>query len=124
MHWLLSRTVPKNSNGKAEKRKRRRKDPDQQGLTMYFNNINGYVSKKDSLADIINVHQPDVIGLCETKMGKKEEVAIDGYDAKTNNLKKGQEGLAVAIRKGTYRSMEVISDDEKTSFLFRLYIRT
>ena len=83
---------------------------------MYFNNINGYVSKKDSLADIIKVHQPDVIGLCETKMGKKEEVAIDGYDAKTNNLKKGQEGLAVAVRKGTYRSMEVISDDEKNMF--------
>ena len=98
------------------KRHQRRKDTEPQGLTLYFNNINGYVSKKDSLAEIIKVYQPDIVGLCETKTGKNENVTIDGYDAVTHNFKKGQEGLAVAVRKGTYKSLEVISKDAKNIF--------
>ena len=44
-------------------------------------------------------------------MGKKEELEIEGYQTIARNLKRGQEGLAIAARKGTYQDMEVVSKE-------------
>ena len=82
---------------------------------MYYNNINGYTSKKDSLEEIVKTVQPDLIALCETKLGEKEEVDIEGYETLAHNVKKGQEGLAVAARIGTYTDMESVSSEESNS---------
>ena len=61
--------------------------------------------------NIIKVNQPDVVCLCETKLGEKEEWDIEGYEAIPNNYKKGQEGLLVAARCGTFVSLEKVSAD-------------
>ena len=88
-----------------------------------MNNINGYTSKKESLSEIIKVYQPDIIGLCETKLGKKEELTVDGYEGISSNYKKGQEGLYLAVKKGTYWSIEPVSEGGKTSCQHRLSIQ-
>ena len=43
-------------------------------------------------------------------MGKMDELDIEGYDAIPHNHKRGQEGLSVAARAGTYVSFEKVSD--------------
>lgn len=43
-------------------------------------------------------------------MGKKDKLEIEGYDGIVSNHKKGKEGLVVAARKGTFVSMEKISE--------------
>ena len=80
-------------------------------MNILYNNINGFTCKKDSLINIIQRNMPDVVCLCETKLGEKEEVNLKGYEAIPNNHKKGQEGLVVAAREGTFVSMEKVSDE-------------
>ena len=65
----------------------------------------------DSLSNILKINQPDVVCLCETRLGEKEEWDIEGYEAIPNNYKRGQEGLFVAARGGTFVSLEKVSDD-------------
>ena len=87
---------------------------------MYYNNINGYTSKKESLEEIVKTVQPDLIALCETKLGEKEEVDIEGYETLAHNVKKGQEGLAIAARIGTYTDMESVSSEESNIFTVKI----
>ena len=109
-----SRIVPENSSGKQHRKRHRRKKQSEQNLSIFFNNVNGFACKKDSLSEIIKVCQPDIIGLCETKLGKKEAISLEGYETIISNYKIGQEGLAVAVKKGTYRSTpEVMSEKTK-----------
>ena len=45
-----------------------------------FNNIRGYKSKKDTLAQLIFEHKPAVVGIAETNLDKDEKIdEIDGY---------------------------------------------
>ena len=48
--------------------------------------------------------------MCETKLGEQEVWDIKGYEAIPHNYKRGQEGLIVAARVGTFVSLEKISD--------------
>ena len=54
--------------------------------------------------------KPDSIGLYETKLSKMEKCKIEGYEIVVSNLKKGKEGLLVAVREGTFESIERISE--------------
>ena len=59
-----------------------------------YNNINGYLSKKDSLLRIVESVEPDMIALCETKkigLIKKED--LNEFNVIEKNFKQGQEGL-------------------------------
>ena len=68
------------------RRGRRKKNNSSKGLQIYYNNINGYQSKEDSIKIIMQELSPDILALCETKRplrtrkrGEKEET-IPGYD--------------------------------------------
>ena len=80
-------------------------------IKVLYNNINGLTSKRDSLINILQIQQPDIVCLCETKLGKGEKWHGDQYEGIVSNCKKGKEGLAVAVRFGTYVSMEKVSND-------------
>ena len=79
-------------------------------LTIYFDNINGFASKKDSLEQIVKIQEPDIIGLCETKQAKLNKCSISGYEGVVSNLKQGKEGFLVAAREGTFKSIELLSE--------------
>ena len=43
------------------------------GIKVMYSNINGYISKKDSLFNTAESVEPDVIALCDTKKGRLKE---------------------------------------------------
>ena len=75
------------------------------------------ISKRESLNQAIQTAAPDIVAICETKLGAKSEPKIKGYDPRYLNLKRGKEGLLVAAREGTFISMDNVtassSDEEK-----------
>ena len=73
-----------------------------------YNNINGLISKQDSLVDILNMRKPDLIALCETKLHVNSTFEIKGYKVVKSNLKAGKEGILVAAKEGTYNKIELI----------------
>ncbi len=88
------------------------------GLKVFYNNINGYTSKKDSLARIIEDVDPDVIALCETKKyGHLKKGELSKYDIIECDLKQGQEGLMIGVRKGSFKSIREVTDTELKSIL-------
>ena len=57
---------------------------------MFYNNINGYHSKKESLEKIVKSVDPDIILLCETKKSAgmpKDE--LENYSVVESNVKPG-----------------------------------
>ena len=81
-------------------------------VEIYYNNINGLISKQDSLKHIIEMKEPDLVALCETKLHAKSTFSIDGYEVLKSNLKAGKEGILVAAKLGTYKSMELLYESE------------
>ena len=78
-----------------------------------YSNINGYTTKKDSLFNIVESVDPDIIALCETKkFGRLKEEELEEYDVFEKDLKAGQEGLLIAVRKGTAKSIKEITETE------------
>ena len=86
-------------------------------LKIYYNNINGYTSKHRSLNQIIKSVSPDVIALCETKVSATSRLKVDGYETILSNCKKGKEGLLLAIKEGTFKSAEKISESNEKNIL-------
>ena len=83
------------------------------GIKVFYNNINGFLSKKESLFKIVESLDPDIVALCETKKAgliKKEE--LSAYKVIEKPLKQGKEGLLLGVRKGTFVSMRDITDAE------------
>ena len=89
-------------------------------IAVYYNNINGYQSKRESFLKIIQCDEPDIIALCETKRPelntiKKDE--IPGYAVLERNVKQGKEGLLFAVKKGTYKTIREITESELKSIM-------
>ena len=83
-----------------------------------YNNINGYVSKKESLAKSVESSDPDIIALCETKKaGRISEEELSAYKTIEKNLKQGKEGILLGVRKGTFDTMKEITDTELKNLL-------
>ena len=81
------------------KRGPRKKNSPSKPLKIYYNNINGFNSKQDSLKKIIAETSPDIVALCETKrpkMARKKKDDMPGYDILEKNVKQGKEGIMVA----------------------------
>ena len=94
-------------------------------LKVYYNNINGYQSKEQSFLKIIKETSPDIIALCETKRGQMKETSRDdvipGYKTLENNVKRGKEGLMVALKKGSFKTFREVTDKEsKNIFTVRV----
>ena len=80
-------------------------------MKLFYCNINGLISKRESLNQSISIAIPDIVGLCETKLGTLSEPKLPGYEAAYHNLKQGKEGLLVAAKEGTFKSMEKVTLD-------------
>ena len=83
------------------------------GLKIWYNNINGYITKKGSVQKIIEAINPDIFALCETKrvagIAKDELV---GYEVVESNLKQGKEGFIFGVREGTFKTVDEITDTD------------
>ena len=79
-----------------------------------YNNINGFLSKKESLSKIVSSIDPDIIALCETKkVGRIRKDQFSAYNVIEKTLKRGKEGiLLVGVREGTFISVREITDTE------------
>ena len=83
-----------------------------------YNNINGYSSKKESLATIVDSIDPDILALCETKKsGGIKEDELSAYEVIEKPLKVGKEGLMVCAKKGTFTYIREVTDTELKSVL-------
>lgn len=102
---------PRNTK-RGGKKNKKHTPPTSAHLSIYYNNINGFMTKRESLNQIILSECPDIIALCETKLGALSEPKIQGYESKYLNLKRGKEGLLIAAREGTVMSMENVSNLE------------
>ena len=59
-------------------------------LELYYDNINGLISKQDSLRHILEMKKPDLVALCETKLPKNSSFDIKGYEVLKSSLKLGK----------------------------------
>ena len=81
-------------------------------LKIFYNNINGYQTKENSLKMIVKDTSPDIIALCETKRPTGSKKEIDGYAVRERNLKQGQEGFLVAVKEGSFKKMDDVTESE------------
>ena len=95
-------------------RKRNKKPKD---LSLYYVNINGYQSKKDSLEQITKAVKPDIVVLVETKVAKKKDFGeweTYGYEYVKRNCTRGKGGIMCALKKKTFkllRNATSVDDD-------------
>ena len=98
---LFLLVIPERSRAKSKRggKKNRRKECDVRSasnLKFFYSNINGFMSKKESLNQSISITVPDIVCICETKVGALTTPKIPGFEAVYENLKQGKEGLLVA----------------------------
>ena len=90
-----------------KKKTRRGKKKKQKNLNIYYCNVNGFRSKQDSIKNIIEQVQPKIVALCETKLesGKTIKSALPGYEICSRKKKAGEKGIAVCVKKQTFKSV-------------------
>ena len=86
-------------------------------INLFFNNINGLLSKRESLELIIKMEKPDLVALCETKLHLNSTFTIDGYETIKSNLKTGKEGILIAAKIGTFSSLDMIYQAENRNIM-------
>ena len=101
-----------NKNTRTKRGKKKSATNDTSKLEIYYNNVNGLLTKQDSLCDILEMQKPDVLAMCETKLHANSTFDIAGYKVLKSNLKAGKEGILVAAKKGTFNSMEMVFEAE------------
>ena len=74
---------------------------------MYYCNVNGFKGKQESIKNIVEKIQPKIVAICETKLGCGQTIksTLPGYEVCPRNNKTGQKGLAVCVKKNTFRSV-------------------
>ncbi len=81
------------------------------GLKILYNNINGFLSKKESLNKIVKDLQPDIVALCETKKcGKTGKDDLIGYEILECDMKRGKEGLLIAVKENSFTSIRDVGE--------------
>ena len=108
-YGLNSPASPKEcSSNYLEKKRRRRRLPRRGGrtkrrnkgtadLNILHSNCDGYISKKDSIENIVNAKDTDVLLLNETALKGKRKVKIKDYFSFTKNRQKIKGGVATVI---------------------------
>ena len=94
-------------------------------MTLFYNNINGYKSKSESLIEIISKIDPEIIVLCEIRLPKKNTLKKDlsNYDLIAKCVKKGQGGILCGIKKNMATSvMEVTSSTSNNILVVKMTI--
>ena len=64
-----------------------------------YSNINHLLSKFETLQSIIEETSPTVIALVETKLGEKQEIAVDGYYPVPMNRDENGGGVMILVKK-------------------------
>ena len=83
-----------------------------------YNNINGFLTKKESFDKVISSINPDIIALCETKkVGRIRKDQLCAYEVLEKNLKRGKEGILFGVREGTFITYREITDTELKSIM-------
>ena len=85
-------------------RRGRKNNKQNNEISIYYNNINGMRSKKKSLGIIVKNIKPDVVCLCETKLGSLRTVKnkMEGYRVIGRCVKYGQGGVLIAAKKNAF----------------------
>ena len=110
MNQVMSKKKVRRGRGKRDKSK---------NLSIYYNNINGITSKKESLQKTVKDVNPDIVCLCETKLGSMGTVEnlLQGYKMVGRCLKFGQGGVAIAAKKEVYSTFLDISSTENKNIM-------
>lgn len=87
-------------NKKMRKKTKRKKTIEKQlqDMSIYYTNIRGMKSKKNSLDIYIEEFQPDIIGIVETHLEEGEELKIEGYEILWNNRNSEGGGVAIGVK--------------------------
>lgn len=107
------------SRGNQRKRRRggRKRNKKSKDVSMYYVNINGYQSKRDSLEVIIKSIQPEIVALVETKVGKNKVFKEwePHYQCLKRNCSRGKGGIMCAFKNGTFKSARNVTsvDDDR-----------
>ena len=118
---MLVRRAPEFPRRKSTRRGRRRNVPKE--IFLYYNNVNGFRSKKHSICKIVEGLGPDIVALCETKRPDQtgnrvvSKDILKGYDVLERNVKQGQEGLLIGVRIGSYVKMQEVTESEWKNIL-------
>ena len=104
---------------KKKVRRGRGKRDKTRNISIYYNNINGITSKKESLQKTVKDVNPDIVCLCETKLGSMGTVEnlLQGYKMVGRCLKFGQGGVAIAAKKEVYSTFLDISSTENKNIM-------
>ena len=107
----------KNQGSKTRKRSKRSKK--KKNITIFYSNINGVKSKYGSLQNIIEKAEPNIIALCETKVGKssKLEKILPQYKLFPKPVKLGKGGLLIGIKKNMFKSQLDVSSSASDNIL-------
>ena len=102
------RTSLKKERRKKVRRSVRKKPKD---VTMYYCNINGFQSKKDSIRKIVDDLQPKIIALCELKLpgGNAVKSLFPEFEVSVKPTKAGKSGIAVGVKLQTFVSISDVT---------------
>ena len=76
-------------------------------MTLYYCNVNGFLTKKESILKIVSDVNPKVFALCETKLpsGGTLKAAFPDYEICFRPTKAGKSGIAIGVKKQTFSSI-------------------
>ena len=109
-------TVQTNAKMRTKKKTRRgsnkRKQPTEK-LTITGTNANGLKSKKDSLLNLLSTDNPQVFMIQETKMKKKNQMEVQGYEL-FEKVRKGKDGggVMIGVKKDLEGTPVIVSDHD------------
>ena len=86
------------------RRSKRKKPTD---ITMYYCNVNGFQTKKQSIQKIVDDLKPKILALCETKLpsGNTIKNTLPDYEICSRPNKAGKSGLAIGVKLQTFNSI-------------------
>ena len=66
-------------------------------MKIIHSNIDGFISKQESLQDIIQSEKPDIVTLNDTALKGKRKVKIDNYFSYDKNRTKSKGGISTLV---------------------------
>ena len=86
---------------------------------VFYSNLNGFKGKDLSLQAIIEKLQPEIVVLCETKLGNISVLkeSLPKYDIMYRCIKLGKAGVAIGARKNSFGSFVDVSGTENMNII-------
>ena len=81
-------------------------------VTLYYCNVNGFQTKKESIRTIVDNLQPKVIALCETKLaqGNSVKTLLPEYEVCPGKpTKVGKSGMVICVKLQTFQSIKDVT---------------